>query len=165
MRGDRRMEDSIQHTKKDKIILIVSSLFVVVLLVVSTVVIRVQKEKSGEIFKIQVGSDELIVKEKEGYNSIEIYEQRGRLIVNAKSQAAFFDGAQFEVPIDTDIALNNIKITWLTVDGNTVQTDGNDFVIAHIEISDGNELIFDTKVNFVKDATAAVGGVLNKMSK
>ena len=45
-----------------------------------------------ELFVVPVTRDELFISSEEGYNSIEIYKQENKLVINALSEAAFFDG-------------------------------------------------------------------------
>ena len=54
-------------------------------------------DEPEEIFVIPVNSDELFISSEEGYNSIEIYKQANMLVINAQSEAEFFDGVQFTV--------------------------------------------------------------------
>ena len=56
-----------------------------------------------ELFVVPVTRDELFISSEEGYNSIEIYKQENKLVINALSEAAFFDGVQFTVEIEGEI--------------------------------------------------------------
>lgn len=58
--------------------------------------------------------------------------------------------------------LEDIEITWMTIGGNTEYVEGNDRIIAEIKISDNDELIFDTKINFAKKAFDAIEDVLER---
>ena len=49
-------------------------------------------DEPEKIFVITVNRDELFISSEEGYNSIEIYKQENKLVINAQSEAAFFDG-------------------------------------------------------------------------
>ena len=49
-------------------------------------------DEPEKIFVIPVNRDELFISSEEGYNSIEIYKQENKLVINAQSEAAFFDG-------------------------------------------------------------------------
>ena len=40
--------------------------------------------------------EELFISSEEGYNSIEIYKQENKLVINAQSEAAFFDGCNLQ---------------------------------------------------------------------
>ena len=46
--------------------------------------------------------------------------------------------------------------------GNTEYVEGNDRIIAEIKISDNDELICDTKINFAKKAIDAIEDVLER---
>ena len=119
-------------------------------------------EEPEEIFAIPVSSDELFISSEEGYNSIKIYKQENLLVINALSEAAFFDGAQFTVRIDGEITPDDIEIIWMTIDGSTEYVEGNDRIIAEIKISNNDELICDTKINFAKKAFDAIEDVLDR---
>ena len=106
--------------------------------------------------------DELFISSEEGYNSIEIYKQENKLVINAQSEAAFFDGVQFTVEIEGEIAQEDVEIIWMTIGGNTEYVEGNDRIIAEIKISDNDELICDTKINFAKKAIDAIEDVLER---
>jgi hypothetical protein len=94
--------------------------------------------------------------------SIEIYKQENKLVINAQSEAAFFDGVQFTVEIEGEIAQEDVEIIWMTIGGNTEYVEGNDRIIAEIKISDNDELICDTKINFAKKAIDAIEDVLER---
>ena len=106
--------------------------------------------------------EELFISSEEGYNSIEIYKQENKLVINAQSEAAFFDGVQFTVEIEGEIAQEDVEIIWMTIGGNTEYVEGNDRIIAEIKISDNDELICDTKINFAKKAIDAIEDVLER---
>ena len=84
------------------------------------------------------------------------------LVINAQSETAFFDGAQFTVETDGKITPEDIEITWMTIGGNTEQAEDNDRIIAEIKIYDNDELICDTKINFAKKAIDAIEDVLER---
>ena len=111
---------------------------------------------------VPVTRDELFISSEEGYNSIEIYKQENKLVINAQSEAAFFDGVQFTVEIEGEIAQEDVEIIWMTIGGNTEYVEGNDRIIAEIKISDNDELICDTKINFAKKAIDAIEDVLER---
>ena len=83
-------------------------------------------DKSEEIFVIPVNNDELFVSSEEKYNSIKVYKQTNMLVINAQSETAFFDGAQFTVETDGKITPEDIEITWMTIGSNTEQAEDND---------------------------------------
>lgn len=117
-------------------------------------------KESKRVPQAPVNNGELITSSKEGCNSIEVYGQENQLVVNAESEADFFDGVQFIVEIEGEIAPKDIEIIWMTVGGNTEQAEENDRIIAEIKISDNDELICDKKINFTKKAFDAVEDVL-----
>ena len=88
--------------------------------------------------------------------------QQVKLVINAQSEAAFFDGVQFTVEIEGEIAQEDVEIIWMTIGGNTEYVEGNDRIIAEIKISDNDELICDTKINFAKKAIDAIEDVLER---
>ena len=117
------------------------------------------------IVQVPVNNGELLTSSKEGYNSVEIYQQENQLVVNAESEAAFFDGVQFIVETEGEITSENVEIIWMTIGGKKEQTEDNDRIIAEIKICDNDELIFDTKINFAKKAFVAVEDVLERTTK
>lgn len=117
------------------------------------------------IVQVPVNNGELLTSSKEGYNSVEIYQQENQLVVNAESEAAFFDGVQFIVETEGEITSENVEIIWMTIGGKKEQTEDNDRIIAEIKICDNDELIFDTKINFAKKAFDAVEDVLERTTK
>lgn len=117
-------------------------------------------KESKKVSQVPINNGELITSSKEGYNSIKVYRQENQLVVNAESEADFFDGAQFIVEIEGEITPKDIEIIWTTIGGNTEQTEDNDRIIAEIKISDNDELICDKKINFAKKAFDAVEDVL-----
>lgn len=117
------------------------------------------------IGQVPVDNGELLTSSKEGYNSVEIYQQENQLVVNAESEALFFDGMQFIVETEGEITSENVEIIWMTIGGNTERTEDNDRIIAEIKICDNDELIFDTKINFTKKAFDAVEDVLERTKK
>lgn len=124
--------------------------------------VRKERRTHEELFVVPVTRDELFISSEEGYNSIEIYKQENKLVINAQSEAAFFDGVQFTVEIEGEIAQEDVEIIWMTIGGNTEYVEGNDRIIAEIKISDNDELICDTKINFAKKAIDAIEDVLER---
>ena len=123
---------------------------VVMLVVVVVYLFEKNTDEPEKIFVIPVNRDELFISSEEGYNSIEIYKQENKLVINAQSEAAFFDGVQFTVEIEREIAQEDVEIIWMTIGGNTEYVEGNDRIIAEIKISDNDELICDTKERDVR---------------
>ena len=119
-------------------------------------------EEQRKESQTSIGSEVLLASSKEGYNSVTIYKQESLLIVNAESEAAFFEGAQFEVETQGKVDSEDIEIIWTTLDGRTEKTEDNDLIIAEIKISENDKLIVDTKINFAKKAFDAIEDVLER---
>ena len=122
------------------------------------------KESSKDSILLPFDSEELLVSSKEGYNSIEIYKQENILIINAESEAAFFDATQFSVETQGDISPEDVEIKWTTIGGGTEKTEDNDLIIAEIKIYENNELIFDRKVNFIKKGFEALEDLMQRQN-
>ena len=135
---------------------------VVMFIVVASYLSEKNVDEPEELFVVPVTRDELFISSEEGYNSIEIYKQENKLVINAQSEAAFFDGAQFTVETDGKITPKDIEITWMTIGSNTEQAEDNDRIIAEIKIYDNDELIFDKKINFAKKGFDAIEDVLER---
>ena len=146
--------------KKIKLVGILAAAVMLIFVAVTAYLHEKNADKSEEIFVIPVNNDELFVSSEEKYNSIKVYKQTNMLVINAQSETAFFDGAQFTVETDGKITPEDIEITWMTIGGNTEQAEDNDRIIAEIKISDNDELICDKKINFAKKAFDAVEDVL-----
>lgn len=114
-----------------------------------------------------LGDDNLLLLSRKGYNSVEIYEQKNKLTIIAKSKAEFFDDAQFTVETSGEITPADVEITWMTIDGRPELEllEDEDLVIAELKIKDSGRLICDKKINFVKKATDAVEDVLKQTTK
>ena len=144
---------------------IIIGVIAIALLCCAVFLFRNNIEEFEGIVQVPVNNGELLTSSKEGYNSVEIYQQENQLVVNAESEAAFFDGVQFIVETEGEITSENVKIIWMTIGGNKEQTEDNDRIIAEIKICDNDELIFDTKINFAKKAFDAVEDVLERTTK
>ena len=68
----------------------------------------------------------------------------------------------FSASMITEILISDVEIIWMTIGGNTEYVEGNDRIIAEIKISDNDELICDTKINFAKKAFDALEDVLER---
>lgn len=145
--------------KRQKLII---GVVVLILLGCAAFLFRNDTEESEEIFQIPVNNGELLTSSKEGYNSVKIYKQEKQLVVNAESEAAFFDGVQFTVETTGEITPENVEVIWMTIGGGTERTADNDRIIAEVKISDNGELICDTKINFAKKAFDALEDVLER---
>lgn len=145
--------------KRQKLII---GVVVLILLGCAVFLFRNDTEEPEEIFQIPVNNGELLTSSKEGYNSVKIYKQEKQLVVNAESEAAFFDGVQFTVETTGEITPENVEVIWMTIGGGTERTADNDCIIAEIKISDNGGLICDTKINFAKKAFDALEDVLER---
>lgn len=54
-----------------------------------SVLFRNNTGDSEGIVQVPVNNGELLTSSKEGYNSVEIYQQENQLVINAESEAAF----------------------------------------------------------------------------
>lgn len=148
--------------KKLKLAGMLAAVVMLIFIVVASYLSEKNVDEPEELFVVPVTRDELFISSEEGYNSIEIYKQENKLVINAQSEAAFFDGVQFTVEIEREIAQEDVEIIWMTIGGNTEYVEGNDRIIAEIKISDNDELICDTKINFAKKAIDAIEDVLER---
>ena len=74
------------------------------------------------------------------------------IVINAQSEAAFFDGAQFVVETAGEVKEEDIEIIWTALGGKTKVSDDNSFIYAEIRVYEDNKLIFNEKINFVQKA-------------
>lgn len=148
--------------KKLKVVGILAAAVILMFVLVAAYLSEKNADELDDIFVIPVNSDELFIRSEEGYNSVEIYKQANMLVINAQSEAEFFDGVQFTVEIKGEITPEDIEIVWMTIGGNTEYVEGNDRIIAEIKISNNDELICDTKINFAKKAFDAIEDVLER---
>ena len=120
-------------------------------------------------FPISVIGGELLMSSREGFDSVTIYRMGDLLVINAESDAEFFDGAQFTVEPKGEIGPEDIEVIWTTLGGRIRRedagTEDHDFIIAEIRITENGELIFDTKVNFAKKAFEAIEELLQRNKK
>lgn len=107
-------------------------------------------------FPIDIGKYKLLVQSKEDYNSIDVYQLDKSIVVNAKSESAFFDVLSLQWKAKSQLSAEDITITWTTLTGSTEKTEGHDRIIAEIKIEDNGTVILDKKINFMKKA---IGGV------
>lgn len=143
-------------------------LIVIMLLVFKgCVVFLFRKNENSQENSDQLALDdgELLVRSKEGYNSVEVYKQGDILVICAESESAFFDAIRLSVEPQEDISSEDVEIIWTTLGGGTERTEDNDFIIAEIKITENDDLIFDSKINFAKKAFDAVEDVLQGQVK
>ena len=137
---------------------------VAVLIILGCVIFFLCKNIGGNEKDSQklMDSEVVLASSKEGYNSIVVYQKKNILVVSAKSEAAFFEGTQYEVETQGNVDSNNIEIVWRTLEGSTEKTEDNDLIIAEVKILENDKLISDTKINFAKKAFDAIEDVLKK---
>ncbi len=111
---------------------------------------KINNEEQRIPVQIAIDNGELLVSSREGYNFVTIYKKENSLVIYAESDAYFFDGAQFIVETQGKVEPEDIEVIWTTLGGGTERTEDNDLIIAEIKISEDNNLIFDTKVNFAQ---------------
>lgn len=134
---------------------------VAVLIILGCVIFFLCKNIGGNEKDSQklMDSEVVLASSKEGYNSIVVYQKKNILVVSAKSEAAFFEGTQYEVETQGNVDSNNIEIVWRTLGGSTEKTEDNDLIIAEVKILENDKLISDTKINFAKKAFDAIEDV------
>ena len=86
--------------KKLKLVGMLAAVVMLMFIVVASYLSEKNVDEPEELFVVPVTRDELFISSEEGYNSIEIYKQENKLVINAQSEAAFFDGVQFTVEIE-----------------------------------------------------------------
>ena len=109
---------------------------VAVLIILGCVIFFLCKNIGGNEKDSQklMDSEVVLASSKEGYNSIVVYQKKNILVVSAKSEAAFFEGTQYEVETQGNVDSNNIEILWRTLGGSTEKTEDNDLIIAEVKI-------------------------------
>ena len=116
--------------KKLKLVGMLAAVVMLMFIVVASYLSEKNVDEPEELFVIPVNSDELFISSEEGHNSIKVYRQANVLVINALSEAAFFDGVQFTVEIEGEITPEDVEIIWMTIGGNTEYVEGNDRIIA-----------------------------------
>ena len=111
---------------------------------------KINNEEQRIPVQIAIDNGELLVSSREGYNYVTIYKKENSLVIYAESDTVYFDGAQFIVETQGKVEPEDIEVIWTTLGGGTERTEDNDLIIAEIKISEDNNLIFDTKVNFAQ---------------
>ena len=74
-------------------------------------------------FPISVIGGELLMSSREGFDSVTIYRMGDLLVINAESDAEFFDGAQFTVEPEGEIGPEDIEVIWTTLGGRIRRGD------------------------------------------
>ena len=126
---------------------------------------KINNEEQRKPVQIAIDNGELLVSSREGYNFVTIYKKENSLVINAESDADFFDGAQFIVETQGNVEPEDIEVIWTTLGGGTERTEDNDLIIAEIKISEDNNLIFDTKVNFAQKGFEVLDELFKRQMK
>lgn len=113
-------------------------------------------------FKIETSDYELLSQSTEGYNTIEVYQHEGKIVVNAKSETAFFDGAQFIVESENELSSEDVTIIWTTIGGGTEKAEGNERIIGEVIIQENALVILDKKINFMRKGFDAITEMLEQ---
>lgn len=117
------------------------------------------------IYKVTVSPNKEYTKKEEDivYYNIEVYQKEDNsIIVNASSSSAFFKGLQYVVEYDKDISESDVNITWTTLMGNAEYTEDDNLAIAHVSLSENNEVFSERTINFVKGAMEIVTEMVEK---
>lgn len=139
-----------------KFALMIIFIFIFVCSVIGLYLLHTKKQPQSNPFKIAVNNSELLVQSKETFNSVNVYQQKNQLVINAESEAEFFNGAQFTVKTKQKISASDVEIQWTTVGGGTQSTAENQRIIAEIKVRENGTVIFDQKINFAQKAFDAV---------
>ncbi len=107
-------------------------------------------EEAENPFPIDTAKFTLLSQSIEDYNEIQVYQLDNIVVINAKSESEFFEGAQFAFETENQLSAEDVTITWTTLMGSTEKTEGNDRVIAKIIIQENGIVIFDKVLNFMK---------------
>lgn len=84
---------------------------------------------------------------------IKVYQHKDNtIIVNAKSNTAFFEDKEYTLKYDKDISESDVSIEWTTLMGNDKPTKEDQKVVATVKISDGEKVVSERKINFAKNA-------------
>ena len=119
-------------------------------------------QDANEMLPITVRSDELLYTSTMGYHTIEIFQQPERLVVNASSEAIFFDGLQFVVPTQEILTQDDIEVVWLTLGGFVEEAPPEQKIFAEITIRENDNIICHKKINFLQKGFEAVEDSLMK---
>lgn len=79
--------------KKLKLVGMLAAVVMLMFIVVASYLSEKNVDEPEELFVVPVTREELFISSEEGYNSIEIYKQENKLVINAQSEAAFSMGA------------------------------------------------------------------------
>ncbi len=78
------------------------------------------------------------------------------------SASSSFKGLQYVVEYDKEISESDVNITWTTLMGNTEYTEDDNLAIAHVSLSENNEVFSERTINFVKGAMEIVTEMIEK---
>lgn len=95
--------------------------------------------------------------------TVEVYQDKNnKILVNAKSNSAFFDPLKYELGYDKEITKTDIDIEWTTIMGNTSATEDDQLSVADVSISKNGEVFNERKINFVDKGIEIIVDILNK---
>ena len=103
-------------------------------------------------FAIDISKYQVLAQSAEGYNSITVYQLDNSIVVNATSEAVFFDGAQFTAESENTLTAEDVTITWTTLGGGSEKTESNEKIIAEVLVKDHDTVLLDQKINFMEKA-------------
>ena len=116
-------------------------------------------------FAIDITNYQVLAQSTEGYNSITVYQLDNSIVVNATSEAEFFDGAQFTAETETILTAEDVTITWTTLGGGSEKTESNDKIIAEVLVKDNDTVLIDQKINFMEKAFGIIKEGLSRNIK
>lgn len=161
------MAIKIKKENKEKLekrfVVIIRIFIIIIFLAIMIHIFRkgIETETDSDPFVVPVNENQLIYESKEGYNTVKVYKQEKQLVINASSETAFFDGAQFIVETNSVVA-DDITVEWMTIGGSTVKTEDNERIIAEIIVKDNGEIVFDKKINFMAKGFDAAGQAIDE---
>jgi hypothetical protein len=97
------------------------------------------------------------------YYTVEIYQNGDNsIVVNADSNAVFFDKMQYVLEFDKTISETDIDVEWTTIMGNPEPTKDDQLAIAQVSISENGEIISQRKINFFKKGIEIIIDTINQ---
>ena len=134
--------------KKLKLVGMLAAVVMLMFIVVASYLSEKNVDEPEELFVVPVTREELFISSEEGYNSIEIYKQENKLVINAQSEAAFFDGVQFTVEIEKTELIESIsRAGKLTGNGNGMQYFGAILIQSELSLKELDDYYSDHRSN------------------
>jgi hypothetical protein len=97
------------------------------------------------------------------YYTVEIYQNGDNsIVVNADSNAVFFDKMQYVLEFDKTISETDIDVEWTTIMGNPKPTKDDQLAIAQVSIPENGEIISQRKINFLKKGIEIIIDTINQ---